>query len=726
MAKKKYFYPPAPPVGSETFSDNIVGNQITDGGGLTNGVFEFTPVTADKANRSFDLGVFSDPISLNGMNIKNVDEVKSIIEKNFKVYPNFDFSQITSFTEFGSLQKRISVAIVNIINHFPGSLQLNKVKVGSFQANTVFNAEYDSIRDETSFEINTKQITNPFGIDYTKNSKRAIETSNIPVSKYRSFSEYFKDYSLYTAPNVSFNITDFEPTTLLNNGNLFFTVKGNPFSGSTGWTNTLVIRPNDETVEKIFNEEMDEVENFLLNRNTLPKYTSKFTYDYFDVNGQSIRYESKCTWPLIDQWNLDIKTNDFDKYLKKLNDAALNMDTAKTNLISRFLTTGSFKDFDTPDQRMEKVLQIYGRSFDEVKKFIDSLAYMNSVNYIVGNDIPSQLLKNLSQTLGLNSNISQITNKDLMDSVFNTSNKQIYAGKVKSPTPVELDFQYYRNLILNAAYMFKSKGTRKSLEYIMRMIGAPDALLEFNEVVYLADAPIRVDKFNEQFACLSGGTIYVETPTLDPNNTFQIQGVTYTGYSTDGVIRTVTNALDSYGIDNRGYPKSPKATESNFFQKGSGWFEKTPHHRSDEEIDTQNSSFNNTNPFIVSKLKSYTYGQDYMDKFRNFDSMTNIGYTLTKVSDNQKSWPSEMVGNRKDNKNFNGVDYKVKNDKLVINSKNIELYTNIGQGITYDVWQTSVKYGYPISNTPLTAPYPAPGNIDWTSINPKPNQKTFF
>jgi hypothetical protein len=29
------------------------------------------------------------------------------------------------------------------------------------------------------------------------------------------------------------------------------------------------------------------------------------------------------------------------------------------------------------------------------------------------------------------------------------------------------------------------------------MIGAPDALLEFNEVIYLADAPININKFEE-------------------------------------------------------------------------------------------------------------------------------------------------------------------------------------------------------------------------------------
>jgi hypothetical protein len=38
MANKIFF----PPGGVKTFSDNIVGLQIVDGGGLTQGNFEFT------------------------------------------------------------------------------------------------------------------------------------------------------------------------------------------------------------------------------------------------------------------------------------------------------------------------------------------------------------------------------------------------------------------------------------------------------------------------------------------------------------------------------------------------------------------------------------------------------------------------------------------------------------------------------------------------------------
>ena len=34
--------------------------------------------------------------------------------------------------------------------------------------------------------------------------------------------------------------------------------------------------------------------------------------------------------------------------------------------------------------------------------------------------------------------------------------------------------------------------------------------------------------------------------------------------------------------------------------------------------------------------------------------------------------------------------------------------------------------GYPIPATGLTSPYPSPGGIDWTVIDPRPKDKSFF
>ena len=126
-------------------------------------------------------------------------------------------------------------------------------------------------------------------------------------------------------------------------------------------------------------------------------------------------------------------------------------------------------------------------------------------------------LKNLAQTLGWNTKISPIAESDFLESIFGTDNgnNSSFTGVGVETTPDELNYQYYRNLILNSAYLFKSKGTRKSIEILLRLIGAPDALVEINEYVYLADQKININEFNSQFAKISGGTYVQNLPTYN-------------------------------------------------------------------------------------------------------------------------------------------------------------------------------------------------------------------
>ena len=64
----KFFYPPTPGSGAGTF-DNIVGFQVVEGGGLTNAVFDFTTSVTEKVNRTFSIGTFSEPISLEDLDV---------------------------------------------------------------------------------------------------------------------------------------------------------------------------------------------------------------------------------------------------------------------------------------------------------------------------------------------------------------------------------------------------------------------------------------------------------------------------------------------------------------------------------------------------------------------------------------------------------------------------------------------------------------------------------
>ena len=119
----KYTCPPQSPSGFGTFSDNLVGFQLTDGGGFTQGNFNFTTGVTEKSNRNFETGVFGQPINLETLNI-SVEESKNIQSNITGVYPNFDLSFISNFTLFGPLSERFSASITKIINFFPGSLNI--------------------------------------------------------------------------------------------------------------------------------------------------------------------------------------------------------------------------------------------------------------------------------------------------------------------------------------------------------------------------------------------------------------------------------------------------------------------------------------------------------------------------------------------------------------------------------------------------------------------------
>jgi len=725
--RKKYFYPPAPPSGTESFSPDLVGFQVIDGGGLTQGNFEFTTSIVEKVNRTFNTGVFSNPISLLDIDINSIEESKAIIAKNYRVYPNYDISQVTNYALYGSLQKRLSASITKIIHYFPASIEVNQViKKDYSTANTASNISYDLTENETTMTMDVSRFVNPFDIDYSVNSTRNIEVRPFSTSPLRDLTKFYEKYALYVNDmEVEYPFVDFVPSNSVSAGTITVTVQGNPFSGASSTTDTLILRPSKYHTEVAFKEPFDEVEDFLLNRFTSPPYKATFDLVEETNSGKFVKTKTSVVWPKNGVWNLDIITDQFNEYLNRVSEIALVMDNNKTDLIVRFLTTGAFKDFDTGDQKIEKVLQIYGRSFDESKKFIDALAYMNSVHYTPQNDIPSELLKNLAQTLGWDTNISPITNDDFLSSVFGTKNSSIYPGFQNDPTPQQLNYQYYRNLILNSAYLFKSKGTRKSIEAILRLVGAPKDLIKFNEIVYVADGPINIERFNGEFLKISGGTKVDEIPALDPTITYSIQGTVYTGFTTSTSVTQVDSTIGDYPIDDDGYPKRPTVNNDFFFEKGSGWYIQTPDHRAPEQLDVTNSTFTGANPDVQTVLEPYTYGQKYFDRFRYFPNM-NLGFGLTKTVDNNKSWDDTETGLRRNTDGSYNAYYEVSNEKLVLNAKNVELSLNMGQGILYDIWRMSRRYDYPFPSTGLTAPYPSPYGKDWTIINPRPKNKTFF
>jgi hypothetical protein len=721
----KYFYPPRPGNGAGTFSDNIVGLQTVEGGGLTQGNFEFTTGVTEKVNRTFNVGAFSEPMSLDMMGIEDLAESRRIMATQFRVYPNYDISQVLNFSMYGSLSERFRVSITKIINYFPASLDVMFNNDDFTTGNTAYDIVYDAQADETYFKVNVDRINNPFDIDYSISAATNLSVREISVSPYRNLYNTYLDYCVSINDNI-FRILSFVPSETLSSGEIQFYVSGAPFGVSATTINDdFEIRPNDYIVDKVFLESFDEVEKFLVNRLVRPEYTAVFQVPQQNEFGQIYTEYKQVTWPKQGTWNLDIRSFLFDRYLEEIQAIAVNLDSFKTNLISRFLITDSLKEFDTLGQKVEKIFQIYGRSFDQVKQFIDGLAYMNSVNYNPSNDIPSELLVNLARTLGWSSNFSPITNENFLSSVFGNTSTPTYPGYARALTPTELNYAYYRNLILNASYLFKSKGTRRSIEFLLRLIGAPDSLIEYNEHIYLADQRINLDQFYTQWASISGGTYVNDVPAYLPGETYKIKGQLYTAFTSTATYQDVAIRLEDYPMDAEGYPNAPANTETFFFQIGAGWYEVTPQHRSPDQVQLTGNVYTGQNYNIQTQLTPFTYGQTYLNRYRNFPYM-NEGFKLQKVVDNNKSWLSDDDRIRVSTQGDYNAYYFVDNEKLVLNVKNVDIFLNPAQGIVYDVWNQSVQYDYPIPESGITVGYPVPGGVDWTYINPEPKKKTFF
>jgi hypothetical protein len=583
-------------------------------------------------------------------------------------------------------------------------------------------------------DIEISTMRNPFGVDFTTKADKNFSANELTISPIRNMKANFNKYVLITK-GETYVINEIIPT---DNTSQYLTlyIEGNPFPNQTISFDDVLIRPSDFYVNKIFNEDFDTVENFLLNRTVTPLYTSYFSVPVESDDGTFVFTYKSLKFPMDGIWNIDIRTVSFDNYLSSLNTIAGSFDSYKTNLISRFLTTASLKEFDTQDKKVEKTLQLYGRSFDETKKFIDALANINSVNYNVRNDIPSQLLKNLALTLGWKTNISPITETDFLNSVFTTS-ESTFSGVPVGQTPEELNYQYFRNLILNSAFLFKSKGTRKSIDVLLKLVGAPEFLIDFNEHVYIADQRINLDEFQAQYINISGGTYVQSTPVLDLTDLYSIMGVQYTGVTLSSATFDVSFTAVDYPVDQFGCPSMPADGSNYYFQIGGGWFESTPQHRMPEKVDLTTSVFTGTNPNYQTTLLPFNYGQEYLERFRKFPYM-DMGFRLRKIIDNKKSWYDNESDLRKSfDGGFNSY-YYAPDDCLVINVKNVDIMLNPSFGLVYDVWSMSRRYNFPIPNEGLNyippspcnpdpnPPYPRRGGIDWTEIVPKPKEKTFF
>ena len=560
-----------------SFGNGLVGLQFaTDGGTplFTIGNFQIDANLSGKQTKTFNVGEASEYYSLESLGETTPQDNELKINKT-KLKLNPDYTNPKTYSYFGSIKEYFRVNVENIIKFWPASIYVNNV-INTTTGNTIQGYSHNPVNNTSNFYVNNNFFVNNFDIKYVVQINNTIGEEN-PL---RNLNVEYARYTIFYG-DVEYSIINFTGSTSFTNDLVYFEVEGNPFPLATGGTlsTTYHIKPNSVEVENFF-ASLSDLSRQLLNRYIVPGYTIKFNYlSESDQGAYNIFVNRVYTWPVTDGYNLDIVSNLFDTYLTSLYEFCEYFDENDTNIMNRRLVAEAINRLNTirradgsedenEAEKMSKLINIYAREFDEVKKYIDGLSYIRDVTYNKLENTPDTILKSNANTLGWKL-LAPMSDVDLISSFIPT--KSVYSGYTINYSTYDAEIEFWRRLIVNTSHLWRSKGSRKAIEFLFEFIGAPEQLVNFNEHVYMAKKPLNVEIFKLILNEITG-----------------------------------TDNITTYNIDEDGFPKILPNTPYTYYQSNGLWYRQTAGQNAGIDI------LDGNNPHIG----PYDGGKDYLDQFR--------------------------------------------------------------------------------------------------------------
>lgn len=538
------------------FSDDLTGNQLTSEGGttlFTLGNFKVTTNLDPKLTKNYRTSLFSRYYTLDSL-ILDDDILRISGKENKTVSLNLDKTDLSNYAYFGSMKEFIRVSLENIITLWPASLFVTSTNIlTAGNTNPTFEVRtYDAVNNITEFKVNVGSIRNKFGINLKKSGtiQNTFNEGN-PLRDMNLSSNYY----VVAVGEEEYPIIDF----IGQGTDSYITIKvqGNVFAD--GIQVDYHIKPSEQK-RNVFFQSLNDFEAHLLDRKT--DFKANFRFNYENDNGVTILGKKTLKWPVSDGYNIDFESEYYVDYVKKLLEIAEKSDKSRSNLINNMLISESIIEFDTLDKKMSKTLNIYGRNFDELKRHSSGIKFAHTVTYDKKNNVPDGLVKNLARTMGWELTTS-LFNIDLGEDLL-TTDGELYLS------PVESEIEFWRRLVMNTPWLWKSKGTRKSVEFLLRFFGTPLGLINVNEHVYV-------------------GTTLVDVVVVE-----EIYGLMGLNFNRNQI-----------PVDEEGYPKILRDNGEMYFQKGGHWYRQTGGENSTIDL------LNGNNPHIG----PYDGGLEYIKQF---------------------------------------------------------------------------------------------------------------
>ena len=516
--------------------------------------------------------------------VENIGDSGITTETKIRLKPNYN--SIGDFACYGSAIKLLQGTVNGVIVDFPAEFYLSDNEIKFYAGNGgegySFNEWDDTTETEKSPKLTGKILYNEYGID--------LLTENIqPESVYNPLRYFTLCGSSYTylENGVSY---DFVSYTIDQNIALGACYKGQKIEIDKIATCTLVfeegknvvidifknydtdetyyvytgesdthIRPKKEIIENYFLN-CDDFTEVLLNRESNPIYTSTFETPVETDTG--VFYGMKTyTWPsTLGGFNPDL-SGPYSSYLDSLMKLCEFYDEYYSDNIWRSLTHEAIKtldwtyvsneDGDLEDRsvidtsRIEPITKIYGRQFDDLKRYADAIKSINAITYNQKSNTPDYTLSDVLDNSGWETKTLKITS----DKDIHTNS--LYPGLVSGYTSSDANNEFFRRLKLNSRYLFSIKGTRKGLDAMLGLFGIDPEDYDIHEYV----AVFSGDKSRYGHFC--DKTEGMETDPKCPEYPLSEDVVTVNKYKNN------FNPYDPYG-DYCGIP----VTEVGYFPKG--------------------------------------------------------------------------------------------------------------------------------------------------------------
>lgn len=422
-------------------------------------------------------------------------------ESKIRIKPNYN--SLKDFAYYGSAVELVRGSLNDIIQNFPAELYFSKKTLKS---------ELEKVNDNVTVPDSWKLISNDFGINAHVDN---INASNV-YNPLRYLSLSIDSYNLIKddtiTPLTGITITTSNATcdddlngktiaTAVTSGVTIYTylMGGKTYLYYTDPFNDndnegLRIRPNDDVVDEYF-ATIDEFEYALLNRDSKPLYMSNFDTPYETDKGNFYKKETYI-WPSKYNWNPDIESIGYENYVERLISLAEFHDEHDSNNIWRSMTHEAIKNLDwtfvrengddiedlskIDSSKIEIFLQLYGRQFDGLKRYIDTIKYSNQVSYNEKNNLPDYCLTDSVGNSGWDVKPLIATGKSEFYSDI------LYNNMSKGYSEVEANNNFMRNLKLNSRYILSNKGTREGIAALLGLLGIYKDEYEINEHVAIA------------------------------------------------------------------------------------------------------------------------------------------------------------------------------------------------------------------------------------------------